>query len=86
MRTRANTRFTCCKLCLCILLRLAWYSTLLVRYSTGAMYLLILLQMADYGGAFHCATADVFREGGLESYFPLFDAAEARGEEVNLPL
>lgn len=37
--------------------------------------------IAEFGGAFHCCTADVRRKGGLHSYFPHLDALEAAGEE-----
>jgi glycine amidinotransferase len=26
-----------------------------------------------FGGGLHCCTADVYREGGLEDYFPKLD-------------
>eukprot|EP00928_Gymnodinium_smaydae_P020963 TRINITY_DN1811_c0_g2_i1.p1 TRINITY_DN1811_c0_g2~~TRINITY_DN1811_c0_g2_i1.p1 ORF type:complete len:719 (+),score=118.44 TRINITY_DN1811_c0_g2_i1:115-2271(+) len=35
--------------------------------------------IAEFGGAFHCCTADVYREGSLESYFPHIDELQARG-------
>ena len=40
-----------------------------------------LRSIAEFGGAFHCCTADVRRAGPLESYFPHIDELEARGEE-----
>ena len=40
-----------------------------------------LRSIAEFGGAFHCCTADVRRAGALESYFPHLDELEARGEE-----
>ena len=40
-----------------------------------------LRSIAEFGGAFHCCTADVRRAGALESYFPQLDELEARGEE-----
>ena len=27
-------------------------------------------EVSPFGGGLHCATADVYREGGLEDYFP----------------
>lgn len=40
-----------------------------------------LRSIAEFGGAFHCCTGDVRREGGLESYFPHFDELEEQGKE-----
>eukprot|EP00747_Dinoflagellata_sp_TGD_P169158 gnl/TRDRNA2_/TRDRNA2_197383_c0_seq1.p1 gnl/TRDRNA2_/TRDRNA2_197383_c0~~gnl/TRDRNA2_/TRDRNA2_197383_c0_seq1.p1 ORF type:complete len:500 (+),score=74.64 gnl/TRDRNA2_/TRDRNA2_197383_c0_seq1:119-1618(+) len=40
-----------------------------------------LRSIAEFGGAFHCCTADVRREGALKSYFPHIDELEARGLE-----
>ena len=37
-----------------------------------------LREISNFGGAFHCCTADVRRAGELESYFPHFDELEAR--------
>jgi len=38
-----------------------------------------LRSIAEFGGAFHCCTADVRREGALESHFPHLDELEAKG-------
>lgn len=38
-----------------------------------------LRSIAEFGGAFHCCTADVRREGELESYFPHLDELQAKG-------
>ncbi|CAE8666435.1 unnamed protein product [Polarella glacialis] len=38
-----------------------------------------LRSIAEFGGANHCCTADVHREGQLESYFPHLDDLEAKG-------
>jgi glycine amidinotransferase len=38
-----------------------------------------LRSIAEFGGAFHCCTADVRRRGRLESYFPHLDELEAAG-------
>lgn len=40
-----------------------------------------LRSIAEFGGAFHCCTADVRREGPLLSYFPHIDQLEAEGKE-----
>ncbi|GAX74636.1 hypothetical protein CEUSTIGMA_g2084.t1 [Chlamydomonas eustigma] len=40
-----------------------------------------LRSIAQFGGAFHCCTADVRREGDLKSYFPHIDELEAAGKE-----
>jgi len=40
-----------------------------------------LRSIAEFGGAFHCCTGDVRREGDCHSYFPHIDELEARGEE-----
>jgi hypothetical protein len=40
-----------------------------------------LRSIASFGGAFHCCTTDVRREGELESYFPHIDELEAAGLE-----
>jgi glycine amidinotransferase len=40
-----------------------------------------LRSIAEFGGAFHCCTTDVRREGSLESYFPHIDELEAKGLE-----
>lgn len=40
-----------------------------------------LRSIAEFGGAFHCCTTDVFREGALESYFPHIDDLEEKGLE-----
>ena len=29
-----------------------------------------LFEVSPFGGGLHCATADVYREGALEDYFP----------------
>ena len=40
-----------------------------------------LRSIAEFGGAFHCCTTDVRRQGPLESYFPHIDELEAKGLE-----
>lgn len=40
-----------------------------------------LRSIAQFGGAFHCCTADVRREGELNSYFPHIDELERAGKE-----
>jgi len=37
--------------------------------------------IAEFGGAFHCCTGDVRREGTMQSYFPHLDELEAQGRE-----
>lgn len=37
--------------------------------------------IAEFGGALHCCTADVKREGGLESYFPQLDELQEQGRD-----
>ena len=40
-----------------------------------------LRSIASFGGAFHCCTTDVRREGELLSYFPDIDRLQAAGED-----
>jgi len=36
----------------------------------------------EFGGSFHCTTADVRRRGQMKSYFKALDAAEAAAPKV----
>ena len=40
-----------------------------------------LRSIAQFGGAFHCCTGDVRREGDMKSYFPHIDELEAAGKQ-----
>jgi len=40
-----------------------------------------LRSLAEFGGALHCCTTDVRREGPLKSYFPHIDELEEKGLE-----
>ena len=37
--------------------------------------------LSEFGGGPHCVSLDLHRSGALESYFPLLDEMEARGED-----
>lgn len=50
--------------------------------SLGFRVLQVAFKAMFYlGGAFHCATTDVRRRGGMQSYFPEFDKADAKKDD-----
>ena len=38
-----------------------------------------------FGGSFHCCTADIRREGTLQSYFPSLDGSSGTGNQPSSP-